>query len=260
LPLLLFSSSLLISSQSSINEGFNDHYSKSGGGGGGGGVMIGGRPASMNASSLSSLSESLSCDVHPTTGNILYCLKELSPGYSLVYRKMHDLALSYGILSRSMITIPNEVDDIVLSLLENLLLALETRAAQFDEQLKNNKSGGGGGSHPGSNKSGQAASTPGKREMNTKAHSLFEMEDKHAEESVLSARKHLFLANNFHSIFNYLKERTHRINNNSNPSPNEEKDKNPSTPSNPNRRGTNPANNPIRQQKFLSYNERIEQK
>jgi hypothetical protein len=237
--------------------------------------MIGGRPASMNASSLSSssLSESLSCDVHPTTGNILYCLKELSPGYSLVYRKMHDLALSYGILSRSMITIPNEVDDIVLSLLENLLLALETRAAQFDEQLKNNKSGGsggggggGGGSHPGSNKSGQAGSTPGKREMNTKAHSLFEMEDKHAEESVLSARKHLFLANNFHSIFNYLKERTHRINNpssynnNSNPSPNEEKDKNPSTPSNPNRRGTNPGNNPIRQQKFLSYNERIEQK
>ena len=36
---------------------------------------------------------------------------------------------------------------------------------------------------------------------------MYEMEDKNAEELILSARKHLFLANNLHSIFNYLKDR-----------------------------------------------------
>ena len=33
------------------------------------------------------------------------------------------------------------------------------------------------------------------------------MEDKYAEECILSARKHLFLANNYYSILNYMKER-----------------------------------------------------
>lgn len=36
---------------------------------------------------------------------------------------------------------------------------------------------------------------------------MYEMDDKNAEEFILSARKHLFLANNLHSIFNYLKDR-----------------------------------------------------
>lgn len=90
--------------QSSINEGFND-----------------------SKASRDSLNEALACDVHPTTGNILYCCKELSPGYSAIYRKMFDLAMGYGIHGRTVVAIPGEADDILLSLLENLLLALEVR-------------------------------------------------------------------------------------------------------------------------------------
>lgn len=42
------------------------------------------------------------------------------------------------------------------------------------------------------------------------------MEDKNAEELILSSRKHLFLANNLHSMYNYLKDRKKEGNNTDN--------------------------------------------
>lgn len=39
-----------------------------------------------------------------------------------------------------------------------------------------------------------------------KAHSLFEVEDKGAEDCIITARKHLFLANNLHSVLSHVKE------------------------------------------------------
>ncbi len=47
------------------------------------------------------------------------------------------------------------------------------------------------------------------------------MEDKNAEELILSSRKHLFLANNLHSIYNYLKDRKKEGNNIDNNSSND---------------------------------------
>ncbi len=47
---------------------------------------------------------------------------------------------------------------------------------------------------------------PLKRGLSAKSHSLFEAEDKAAEEMILTARKHLFLANNLYSVSNHLRE------------------------------------------------------
>ena len=45
-----------------------------------------------------------------------------------------------------------------------------------------------------------------KRGLSAKSHSLFEAEDKAAEEMILTARKHLFMANNLYSVSNHLRE------------------------------------------------------
>jgi len=47
---------------------------------------------------------------------------------------------------------------------------------------------------------------PLKRGLSAKSHSLFEAEDKAAEEMILTARKHLFMANNLYSVSNHLRE------------------------------------------------------
>lgn len=41
----------------------------------------------------------------------------------------------------------------------------------------------------------------------TNHHSLYDYEDKHAEDYVLTARKHLFLINNLYSLLSFVKER-----------------------------------------------------
>jgi hypothetical protein len=46
-----------------------------------------------------------------------------------------------------------------------------------------------------------------------KQHSLFDFEDKQAEECVLSARKHLFLINNMYAVLTFAKERKKEISN-----------------------------------------------
>ena len=60
-----------------------------------------------------------SCDLHPLTGNILYCCKELGASAS-IYRKMMDFAsVPAGRY------VPMDIDEVVCGVLENLMVALE---------------------------------------------------------------------------------------------------------------------------------------
>jgi hypothetical protein len=43
--------------------------------------------------------------------------------------------------------------------------------------------------------------------QNSKAHALFEQEDRGAEDCIMTARKHLFLVNNFFALLNFAKEK-----------------------------------------------------
>ena len=47
--------------------------------------------------------------------------------------------------------------------------------------------------------------------QSTKGHSLFEAEDKAAEEIVLGARKHLFLSNNLYSVLNHVRNMIEKV-------------------------------------------------
>ena len=46
------------------------------------------------------------------------------------------------------------------------------------------------------------------------AHGMHELEDKVAEDYILSARKHLFMANNLYSMFIFIKDRKRDQNSN----------------------------------------------
>lgn len=68
------------------------------------------------------------CDLHPATHNLLYACKELVPNYVLLYKKVYDLAMLYSqqeIAVRMSVSVPNDMESIVCSVLENLMVALE---------------------------------------------------------------------------------------------------------------------------------------
>ncbi len=44
---------------------------------------------------------------------------------------MYDLAMGYGIHMKTVVVVPNDVEDILLQLLDNLLIALEVREGCF---------------------------------------------------------------------------------------------------------------------------------
>lgn len=124
---------------------------------------------------------SSSCDLHPVTGNLLYCCKELLASFAAPYRRMHEVAGAAGIA----VNVPVDLDEGVSALLENLFVALESRAEKYDE----------------------AKTKALRRSLAIKNHNLFEMEDKAAEDMVMSARKHLFLSNNYYAMWNYTKDK-----------------------------------------------------
>jgi len=128
--------------------------------------------------------ESLSCDLHPVTGNILHCCKEMMGWVGPVYKKMLELAVELQVDVLSVVPANQEV--LMHLVIENLLNGLEGRAAKFDENSKARSE---------------------KRAMNVKAHGMHELEDKVAEDYILSARKHLFMANNLYSMYIFIKDR-----------------------------------------------------
>ena len=48
-------------------------------------------------------------------------------------------------------------------------------------------------------------------EQSVKVHSLYETEDKAAQEIVLGARKHLFLSNNLFSVLNHVRNMIDKV-------------------------------------------------
>uniref|UniRef100_A0A7S3HT83 Exocyst subunit Exo70 family protein n=1 Tax=Spumella elongata TaxID=89044 RepID=A0A7S3HT83_9STRA len=133
------------------------------------------------------------CDLHPAAGNIMYCCSEVQD-YAAPYRRMRELSNAYysSASAKQQLelppvppnSIPTDTDEFTTIVLDNLFAALEERAAKFDEKGR----------------------PPLKRGLSAKSHSLFEAEDKAAEEMILTARKHLFMANNLYSVSNHLRE------------------------------------------------------
>lgn len=69
--------------------------------------------------------DAMACDLHPATGNLIYCVKELSQ-YNVVFRKYIQDAINAQQMSSALV-LPSDVDDLSCMLLENLFVALEVR-------------------------------------------------------------------------------------------------------------------------------------
>lgn len=67
--------------------------------------------------------DAMACDLHPATGNLIYCVKELSQ-YNTVFRKYVQDAINAQQMSSALV-LPSDVDDLACMLLENLFVALE---------------------------------------------------------------------------------------------------------------------------------------
>lgn len=139
-----------------------------------------------------------SCDLHPSTGNVMYCCQEILK-YNSVYRRMRDLINSINVSSLipqgkfmevpQMIlnptTIPVETDDFIMMVLENLYSALDERAKKFDLSLKVKSLS---------------------RELNVRRTKLFEYDDKSSDDAIFTGRKHLFMANNLFCVLQHARE------------------------------------------------------
>jgi hypothetical protein len=91
--------------------------------------------------------EAMSCDLHAVTGNLLYMTRELvSTDYAAIFRRITDQASSLSNNNNNNnnnqnnnnnnnnITLQfNESEDLVIAVLENLFVALETKAERFED-------------------------------------------------------------------------------------------------------------------------------
>jgi hypothetical protein len=127
------------------------------------------------------------CDLHPVTGNVLHCCKQIAK-FS-IYKQVLSLAVTVDISTQSPLPDTGEFINIML---EKLLLGIQLMASKFN----NNKSGNGG---------------PISRELHVKTHKLYEAGGKEAEELLSSSRKHLFMINNTYSILTYIREKKKEI-------------------------------------------------
>ena len=127
------------------------------------------------------------CDLHPVTGNVLHCCKQIAK--FAIYKQVLSLAVTVDISTQSPLPDTGEFINIML---EKLLLGIQLMASKFN----NNKSGNGG---------------PITRELHVKTHKLYEAGGKEAEELLSSSRKHLFMINNAYSILTYIREKKKEI-------------------------------------------------
>lgn len=128
-----------------------------------------------------------SCDLHPLTGNLLHCCKELI-GFSQVYVQLVDLSREIGIpFPNAIVTLP----EFILAILNNLLTSIKMKADRF--------------------KANKEISANIFRELNIVTHSAYEGGEKEAEDVLALARKHLFLSNNLFSMVIYLHEKKREL-------------------------------------------------
>lgn len=126
------------------------------------------------------------CDLHPLTGNVLHCCKELS-GFAAVYKRMADTALDINIYVPPNAT---SVHDLIFSLMENLFTCLKIKADNYSKSLKKQSS---------------------KRELTTSNHAMYELPEKVAEGCLAVVKKDLFLSNNLYSLFICLREKNREM-------------------------------------------------
>jgi len=122
------------------------------------------------------------CDLHPVTGNVLHCCKQIAR--FTIYKQVLSLAVTVDI---SPTPLPEQAEFINI-MLDKLLIGIQLMASKFD----NRKSGN---------------SDLITRELHVKTHKLYEAGGKEAEELLASARKHLFMINNTYSMLTYLREK-----------------------------------------------------
>eukprot|EP01038_Epipyxis_sp_PR26KG_P012873 gene12873-17251_t len=177
------------------------------------------------------INDELSCDLHPITGNIVHCCREVVTLAS-VYRKMYDyLNQSNMKLIKDMtvtVVVPPDHDSFINAILEQLYSSIEERALRFNDTNKIKTR---------------------RRSLDLNAHAQYDVvEDRNAEGFVLAARQHLFWANNLFCIFNYVKDKKNEI---SDP-------RQTSNSSNIRRGSTGPISLSNKMQQFQSFSDKIE--
>lgn len=122
------------------------------------------------------------CDLHPITGNVLHCCKQMAK--FKIYKQVISMAIEEDINTPSPLPEQTEFINIMLG---KLLVGIQLMASKF------------------SSKSIEDSLLS--RELHVKSHKLYEVGSKEAEELLSTARKHLFMVNNSYSILTYLREK-----------------------------------------------------
>ena len=145
------------------------------------------------------------CDLHPITGNVLHCCKQMAK--FKIYKQVVSMAMAEDISTPS--PLPEQTEFINI-MLEKLLIGIQLMASKFSRK--------------------NIEDSLISRELHVKTHKLYEVGGKEAEELLSTARKHLFMVNNSYSILTYLREKRKELQgqmskavNNSNPNIHEHK-------------------------------------
>lgn len=143
----------------------------------------------------------LSSDLHPTTGNIIYCCKHMTR-FTAAYNALSNLSNELGeTLENSFPSEAPSLSDFVHNLITNTLSNIDKSSEIFD--VKNEKGV----------KSVEVGAAVRKRTININKHALYDANDtnKEAVEHVSGCRKYLFLVNNLFCIYIYLREKKKEI-------------------------------------------------
>lgn len=136
-----------------------------------------------------------SCDLHPITGNVLHCCKELRV-FGAVYSRVCELVSEIGATHCNFpYMYASDLPDLVTSLVDNLFDALQQRADRYNVIVPPNAAKKRAGENSYFFWPTKAYDSAGSG-----------LDAKHARASVAKARRHLFLANNMYSLYVYCTE------------------------------------------------------
>ncbi len=143
----------------------------------------------------------LSSDLHPTTGNVIYCCKHMTR-FNTAYNSLYNLSNELGeTLENSFPSEAPSLSDFIHNLITNTLSNIDKSSEIFD--VKNEKGV----------KSVEVGAAVRKRTININKHALYDANDtnKEAVEHISGCRKYLFLVNNLFCIYIYLREKKKEI-------------------------------------------------
>ena len=143
----------------------------------------------------------LSSDLHPTTGNIIYCCKNMTR-FATAYNTLYSLSNELGqSLENSFPTEAPTLSELIHNLITNTLSNIDKSSEIFD--VKNEKGV----------RSIEVGAAVRKRTININKHALYDANDtnKEAVDHISGCRKYLFLVNNLFCIYIYLREKKKEI-------------------------------------------------